>query len=52
MIPDEREKMAILCERIAKEQDPKKFNNLVQQLNELLGKKRQRIQPEHTSKPS
>jgi len=36
MTPDERERMAILCERIAKEQDPRKFTQFVQELNALL----------------
>ncbi|MFZ0419940.1 MAG: hypothetical protein WAM04_17705 [Candidatus Sulfotelmatobacter sp.] len=44
MTPDERERMAILCERIAKEQDSKKFMELVRQLNELLEAKERRIQ--------
>jgi hypothetical protein len=43
MTPDERERMAILCERIAKEQDPHKFIQLVHQLNDLLGAKERRI---------
>lgn len=43
--PDEREQMHILCERIAKEQDPKKFSELVSRLNDLLGSKAQRLQP-------
>jgi hypothetical protein len=47
MTPDERERMAILCERIAKEQDPKKFDELIRDLNDLLELKHQRIHPEH-----
>jgi hypothetical protein len=36
MTPDERERMAILCERIATEKDHEKFLRLVQELNDLL----------------
>ena len=36
MTPDERERMAILCEQIAKEQDHEKFTALVQELSNLL----------------
>lgn len=43
MTPDEREQMAILCERIAKEQDPDRFTEFVKQLNALLDKKAQRF---------
>jgi hypothetical protein len=35
--------MAILCERIAKEQDPNKFTELVKELNNLLGRKQRRL---------
>jgi hypothetical protein len=52
MTPDEREKMAILCERIAKERDPKKFDDFVLELNYPLELKHERIHPEHkTAKP-
>ena len=44
MTPDERERMAILCERIAKEQDPSLFAEFVRQLNELLELKRHRFE--------
>jgi hypothetical protein len=43
MTPDERERMAILCERIAKEQDHEKFTELVDELNQLLDRKDQRL---------
>ncbi len=43
MTPDERERMAILCERIAKEQDRAKFMELVEQLNALLEAKDRRL---------
>jgi hypothetical protein len=44
MTPDERERMHILCERIAKEQDFSKFVKLVQELNDLLDLKRRRLE--------
>jgi hypothetical protein len=43
MTPDERERMAILCERIAKEQDRDKFTDFVEQLNALLDHKDRRL---------
>jgi hypothetical protein len=43
MTPDERERLAILCERIAKEKDPEIFDKLVRELNDLLALKRGRI---------
>jgi len=43
MTPDEREQMAILCQRIAVEQDRNKFTELVDQLNELLEHKERRL---------
>jgi hypothetical protein len=36
MTTDEQERMQILCERIAKEQDQEEFVKLVQELNALL----------------
>jgi hypothetical protein len=50
MTPDEREHMAILCERIAKEQDRAKFRSFVRQLNELLERKDQRLASKEESK--
>jgi hypothetical protein len=42
--PDvEREQVAILCQRIAVEQDRDKFTELVDQLNELLEHKSRRL---------
>jgi hypothetical protein len=46
MAPDERERMRILCERIAKEQDSHVFSTLVQELNELLEGKPARLEQE------
>ncbi len=53
MTPDERERMAILCERIATEQDPQKFTRLVEELNYLLEAKERRlgIRPPKSDKP-
>lgn len=48
MTPDERERMAILCERIAKEQDRDKFTALVRELNDLLEAKNRRLAPKET----
>jgi hypothetical protein len=42
--PEERERLHDLCERLANEQDPKKFTNLVMELNQLLGSKEVRIE--------
>jgi hypothetical protein len=50
--PDERERMAILCERIAKEQDRKKFAEFVQQLNDLLDTKDRRLASQEQSQNS
>lgn len=44
MSPEERERMHTLCEQIAKEQDHKKFAKLVQELNNLLERKDQRLE--------
>jgi len=43
MTLEERERMTQLCKGIIDEKDPQKFNALVDQLNQLLGKKRDRI---------
>jgi hypothetical protein len=42
--PDEREQMAILCERIAKEQDRDKYKESVKHLNDLLETKERRLE--------
>lgn len=44
MTPEEQERMQFLCERIAKEQDQKKFVKLVRELNDLLDCKTQRLE--------
>jgi len=51
MTPDEREKMNELCRRIQDEKNPKLFDELVQELLQLLEKKHERIHPEHKIKP-
>ncbi len=44
MTPEERERMNLLCELIAKEQDHQKFVKLVQELNDLLDHKESRLE--------
>ena len=44
MTPDERERMNLLCDQIAKEIDHNKFVKLVQELNDLLDNKEQRLE--------
>jgi altronate dehydratase len=44
MTPEERERMHALCERIAKEQNHEKFVKLVQELNDLLEHKQERLE--------
>src|ERR1039458_1401182 len=43
MTPDERERMQVLCEQIAKEENRERFTDLVHELNELLENKVQRL---------
>jgi hypothetical protein len=45
MTPDEQERTKSLCERIAKEQDQEKFLKLVQELNDLLDRRNERLNP-------
>ncbi len=45
MTPDERERMNWLCLRIQDEKDPETFDALVQELNDLLEVKQERIKP-------
>lgn len=44
MTPDERESMAILCQKIAVEQDRIRFTELVDELNKLLERKEARLE--------
>jgi len=43
MTPTERELMTLLCQRIQHEEDPKKFGGLLNQLDELLSTKEERL---------
>ena len=47
MTPDERERMAHLCQQIATEQNPLRFDSLVRELNDLIELKHERIHPDH-----
>ena len=47
MTSEEREKMNELCKRIQTEKNPKIFDQLVCELNDLLEEKHERIRPEH-----
>jgi hypothetical protein len=51
MTPEERERMNYLCQRIQEEKDPKIFDELVRELDELMEAKHERIHPEHRTKP-
>lgn len=50
MTPEERDRMYALCMLIQNEQDPKRFNCLVEELDRLLNRKRERIQDSGQSK--
>jgi hypothetical protein len=52
MTPEERTRMAELCERIQTENDPVIFDQLVKELNDLIEVKYGRIHPEHKVGPS
>lgn len=43
MTPDERERMNELCRQIQVEKDQRKFAALIEELNELLAKKDERL---------
>ena len=43
MTPEEKERMESLCKQIQIEEDQEKFDALVQELNEILGKDEQRL---------
>jgi hypothetical protein len=47
MSPEERERMQYLCQRIATEEEPQIFDQLVIELNDLLEVRHVRIHPEH-----
>ncbi len=44
MEPDDREKMHILCQRLAVEEDRRKFSEFVNQLMELLNHQQARLE--------
>jgi len=43
MTPEERKRMNWLCKQIQEERDPKQFDQLITELNELLAPKESRI---------
>src|SRR5947207_14213683 len=43
MTPNEREQMDVLCARIQQEKDYPKFERLLRELNELVGRKERRV---------
>lgn len=47
MTHEERERMNWLCIRIQEEKDPKIFDQLVYELNDLMEVKHERIHPGH-----
>ena len=51
MTPEERERMNWLVVRIQEEKDPTLFDELVNELNDLLEVKHERIHPEHKNEP-
>jgi len=44
MTPYERDRMTVLCRRLAEEQDHQKFAELLKALNDLLDSKEQRLE--------
>ncbi len=52
MTADERERMRVLCDQIDKEQDQKKFIELVEALNDLLDGKGRRLENGSASAPT
>lgn len=52
MTSEERERMNWLCQRIADEKDPDIFDQLVEELNDLLEAKHERIHLEHKTNPA
>jgi hypothetical protein len=52
MTPNERDRMAILCERIAKERDLARFAEFVRQLNQILELKLRRLEKTSKAKPN
>ena len=52
MTPEERERFVWLCQQVQTEKDPKKFDQYVRELNDLLEAKHRRIHPEHKATPN
>jgi len=52
LTPDEREQMAILCERTAKEEDHHRFTEFVKQLNSLLEANERRLKSRNPENPA
>jgi len=52
MTPDERERMHILCERIATELDREKFKKFVHELNVLFDSKERRLELKKSPRPN
>ena len=50
MTSEERERMYALCEQIITEKDHAKFLRLIEELNDLLERKEQRLEPSGESK--
>jgi hypothetical protein len=44
MTPEENERMNVLCRQIQTEKDQQKFTVLIEELNQLLAKKDERLQ--------
>jgi hypothetical protein len=51
MTPEERERMTALCNQIAIENNHETFMQLVQELNDLLARKEQRIDNDSPPEP-
>jgi hypothetical protein len=45
MTSEEHERMLALCQQVAVEKDHRRFNLLIRELNDLLERKQQRIEP-------
>jgi len=48
MAGEEKDEITALCNRVIEEKDPAKFHELVVQLNNLLERKEQRLEPKTT----
>lgn len=49
MTPEERERFEWLCKQVETEKDPKKFDQYVRELNDVLEAKHERIHSKHKS---